>query len=152
MCVACDTRLGDELCAPDRTLHIDSKVLAKAEAETDASAAEATAASEDESGEDVDADEVTLRVEAIVNAAKHAQAKNVSVVVESKPHSVIAIIEDDGRGFDEAQVDDAERFGLQGMHERAEMIGAQLSVESKVGHGTLVQLTMNHDQWQLKND
>jgi type III restriction enzyme len=45
-----------ELSTPDRTLHIDSKVLAKAEAETDTSAAEATATSDDEGGED-DADE-----------------------------------------------------------------------------------------------
>jgi signal transduction histidine kinase len=41
---------------------------------------------------------------------------------------------------------DAERFGLQGMYERAEMIGAQLSVTSKVGQGTTVQLTMNNQQ------
>ena len=47
-----------ELCAPDRTLHIDSKVLAAAEAETDGAAAEATAASEDEADDDAaDADE-----------------------------------------------------------------------------------------------
>jgi signal transduction histidine kinase len=32
------------------------------------------------------------------------------------------------------------------MYERAEMIGAQLSVESKVGQGTTVQLTMNNGQ------
>ena len=56
------------------------------------------------------------------------------------------MIRDDGRGFDEAQVDEAERFGLQGMYERAEMIGAQLSVESKVGQGTVVQLTMSNEQ------
>jgi len=54
-------------------------------------------------------------------------------------------ISDDGRGFDESQVDESERFGLQGMYERAEMIGAQLSVESKVGQGTVVQLTMSNE-------
>ena len=42
----------DELCAPDRTLHIDSKVLEMAEAETDGAACRTTAASEDEAGDE----------------------------------------------------------------------------------------------------
>jgi signal transduction histidine kinase len=53
-------------------------------------------------------------------------------------------VRDDGRGFDASQVK-TERFGLQGMYERAEMIGAQLSVESKAGQGTTVQLIMNSE-------
>ena len=51
-----------------------------------------------------------------------------------------------GAASTKSQVDEAERFGLQGMYERAEMIGAQLSVESKVGQGTVVQLTMSNKQ------
>jgi signal transduction histidine kinase len=53
-------------------------------------------------------------------------------------------VRDGGRGFDASQVD-TERFGLQGMYERAEMIGAQLSVEGKAVQGTTVQLIMNSE-------
>lgn len=80
--------------------------------------------------------------EALTNAAKHAQAKNVSVVVESKPHSVIAIIEDDGRGFDVRAVLDSPqqegRLGLHGMRERAELLGGRLQLESTLGAGSSV--------------
>jgi len=69
----------------------------------------------------------------------------VEVTLARNNGQVVLQVRDDGRGFDETQVDE-ERFGLQGMYERAEMIGAQLSVESNVGRGTTVLLTMNNGQ------
>jgi signal transduction histidine kinase len=83
--------------------------------------------------------------EALNNIERHADARRVEVTLKRNNGQVVLQVSDDGRGFDEAQVD-AERFGLQGMYERAEMIGAQLSVNSRVGQGTVVQLTMNNDQ------
>ena len=83
--------------------------------------------------------------EALNNIERHADARRVEVTLQRNNGQVVLQVGDDGRGFDEAQVDEA-RFGLQGMYERAEMIGAQLSVESKVGQGTVVQLTMNNEQ------
>jgi len=88
--------------------------------------------------------------EALNNIERHADARRVEVTLARNNGQVVLKVRDDGRGFDESQVDD-ERFGLQGMYERAEMIGAQLSVESKVGQGTTVQLTMNHEQWTMSN-
>lgn len=79
--------------------------------------------------------------EALTNVAKHADARNVSVVVERKAHSVIAIIEDDGKGFDVHAVMDAGReshLGLYGMRERAELLGGRLRIESTLGKGTSV--------------
>ena len=73
------------------------------------------------------------------------EVARVEVIMARSDGQLLLKISDDGRGFDEAQVDEAERFGLQGMFERAEMIGAQLSVKSIVGQGTLVQLTMMND-------
>jgi signal transduction histidine kinase len=58
-------------------------------------------------------------------------------------------ITDDGRGFDDASIGD-ERFGLTGMRERADMIGAELKVDSTVGQGTTVQLTMTNDRFSMK--
>jgi two-component system sensor histidine kinase DegS len=49
-------------------------------------------------------------------------------------------VRDDGVGFDPAQVA-ADRYGLAGMHERAEAIGARLAVRSKPGLGTTVELS-----------
>ncbi len=80
--------------------------------------------------------------EALTNIAKHAQAKNVSVVVERKAGCVKAIIEDDGCGFDVAtvllaQAEDT-KLGLHGMRERAELMGGRVQLESTLGHGSSV--------------
>jgi signal transduction histidine kinase len=94
---------------------------------------------------DVAAQIYFIAQEAFNNIERHADARRVEVWLARSNSQLLLQISDDGRGFDEAQVDE-ERFGLQGMYERAEMIGAQLSVESKVGQGTTVQLTMNNEQ------
>jgi signal transduction histidine kinase len=94
---------------------------------------------------DVAAQIYFIAQEALNNIERHADARRVEVSLGRSDGQLVLKIGDDGRGFDEAQVDE-ERFGLQGMYERAEMIGAQLSVESKVGQGTVVQLTMNNEQ------
>jgi signal transduction histidine kinase len=80
--------------------------------------------------------------EALNNIERHADAHCVAVMLARTEGQLVLQIRDDGRGFEAGKVDEAERFGLQGMYERAEMIGAQLSVESRVGQGTVVQLTI----------
>jgi signal transduction histidine kinase len=95
---------------------------------------------------DVAAQILFIAKEAFNNIERHADARRVEVTLARSDGQLRLMISDDGRGFDESQVDEAERFGLQGMYERAEMIGAHLSVQSKVGQGTTVQLTMNNEQ------
>ena len=77
--------------------------------------------------------------EALTNTAKHAQAKNVSIVVERKRELVVAVVEDDGCGFDVHAVlespNEETKLGLHGMRERAELIGGRLQIESAVGRG-----------------
>lgn len=79
--------------------------------------------------------------EALTNVARHAQASQVSVLLEQRGNSVIGIVEDDGRGFD---VESAlasghlESLGLRGMQERASLVGGKLTVESTPGIGTTV--------------
>jgi signal transduction histidine kinase len=94
---------------------------------------------------DVAAQIYFIAQEALHNIERHADARRVEVSLARSDGQLLLKISDDGRGFDEAQVDQ-ERFGLQGMYERAEMIGGQLDVKSKVGQGTVVQLTMNNEQ------
>lgn len=80
--------------------------------------------------------------ESLTNVAKHAHAKTVSVVVERKPDAVIAIVEDDGLGFDTRVVSeplgDETRLGLHGMRERAELLGGRLQIESAPNAGSSV--------------
>jgi signal transduction histidine kinase len=79
--------------------------------------------------------------EALTNVAKHAHAKNVSIVVERKPSALIAIVEDDGNGFDLRAVVEGRqegRLGLAGMRERAELVGGRVQFESAQGKGSSV--------------
>jgi signal transduction histidine kinase len=89
--------------------------------------------------------EITLyRViqEALTNVLKHAQAHAVSIVIERRGSEVRAIIEDDGRGFDYAglqQAHDATAgVGLRGMEERVIMARGRFSLESHAGAGTSI--------------
>jgi PAS domain S-box-containing protein len=82
--------------------------------------------------------------EALTNVQKHAGARNVSVILERRGPDVIAIVEDDGRGFDVQQdesgspVPVAHRLGLLGMMERLDLVGGTLTIESAPGQGTTV--------------
>ena len=81
-------------------------------------------------------------LEALNNVARHAQAKHVSVILERRDNYVIAIVEDDGQGFDTEAVmgtlRQEHRLGLLGMHERVAQFGGTLTIESTLGHGTTV--------------
>ena len=82
--------------------------------------------------------------EALTNIAKHAQASNVDVILERRDDHVILIVEDDGVGFDAAEVEsEGQGFGLPGMHERAALVGATLEIESADGKGTTILVRMS---------
>jgi signal transduction histidine kinase len=78
--------------------------------------------------------------EGITNVAKHARARNVSVILERRESMVLAILEDDGCGFDPESimnVPSAERkLGLFGMQERMALVEGKMTIESAPGEGT----------------
>lgn len=78
--------------------------------------------------------------EALTNIVKHAQAKNVGVIMERRKGNLELIIEDDGKGFDVQKVLQApikeKRLGLFGMEERVSLLGGNLTIESEVDFGT----------------
>jgi PAS domain S-box-containing protein len=78
--------------------------------------------------------------ESLTNVLKHAQARRVSLILRRSPGQVLAVVEDDGLGFDpEAALTGpgaGGRLGLLGMRERVELIGGTLAVESTLGRGT----------------
>jgi signal transduction histidine kinase len=86
----------------------------------------------------------TIIREAANNAVKTGRAPHVSIDVYDEDDAVVAIVEDDGKGFDVAAVlgSYATRgsLGLLQMRESARLIGAQLSIDSSVGNGTRIRL------------
>ncbi|GAB4282780.1 MAG: hypothetical protein Kow0080_36760 [Candidatus Promineifilaceae bacterium] len=76
--------------------------------------------------------------EALTNVARHAQAMQVGVLLEAQPDRVVAIVEDDGVGFDPATSQKNGCLGLFGMQERAEMVNGRLTIESTPNQGTTI--------------
>ncbi len=76
--------------------------------------------------------------EALTNVVKHANPHTVSVLVTKRGDHVVAVVEDDGDGFDQSAVS-SDRMGLTAMHERVSLLGGSVTVESHAGRGTLVQ-------------
>ena len=74
--------------------------------------------------------------EALNNIAKHAKATTVEIDVRHEPGTLELHIRDDGRGFDSSEPPPPGHYGLSMMRERAETVGARLTVASQPGHGT----------------
>ncbi len=73
--------------------------------------------------------------EALTNVVKHAEASSVSILLVRSGGSATVVIEDDGQGFDPAELEDG-RLGILGMRERVELHDGRLKVESTRGSGT----------------
>ena len=76
--------------------------------------------------------------EALTNVARHSAASRASVIIERRGDSVVAIIEDNGRGFDPASPPRAIHrtpLGLRGIIERATLLGGMAEVESSPDGG-----------------
>jgi signal transduction histidine kinase len=93
---------------------------------------------------EVESGAFTVIREAANNAIKTGRATRVEIDVYDDPGAVVAVVEDDGQGFDVAAVlqNYAKRgsLGLLQMRESARLIGAQLSLDSSPGQGTRVRL------------
>jgi signal transduction histidine kinase len=87
--------------------------------------------------------------EAVNNIKRHAQAKNVWLTLETRNSHFVVTVKDDGKGFEantpsEGQ-DEHGGFGLTNMQDRAALIEAQFSLESRTtspNRGTVVQLIL----------
>jgi len=73
--------------------------------------------------------------EALSNVAKHAGASKVEISLKQEEHAIEVSIHDDGQGFD-PELTASGHYGLGMIQERAEAVGARLSITSKPGQGT----------------
>ncbi|MDX8363810.1 sensor histidine kinase [Cytobacillus sp. Hm23] len=80
-----------------------------------------------------------LAQESVQNAIKHAEPTKIQVKIEIRAKDVILIIKDDGKGFNiDHKKENA--FGLIGMKERVDLLEGEMSVDSKIGGGTLIMI------------
>jgi PAS domain S-box-containing protein len=80
--------------------------------------------------------------EALSNVVRHSGAAMVNVSIKKEGSEVIALVEDDGAGFDARWIGDGAGLGLVGMEERAASAGGSVRVESVPGGGTRVRLSI----------
>ena len=82
--------------------------------------------------------------EALRNLTRHGGAQRAGVRITFLPGSFVATVHDDGVGFvvpgRHGDLAELGHFGLMGMHERAELAGARLAIESAPGAGTTVRV------------
>ncbi|MEP0978864.1 PAS domain S-box protein [Phormidium sp. FACHB-77] len=81
--------------------------------------------------------------EALTNAIRHANADEIRVQLIYDRDQVCLRVRDNGRGFGVGSISSSEGFGLLGMSERAERIGAQLTIRSQPGRGTEIIVAVN---------
>ena len=80
--------------------------------------------------------------EALTNIGRHAEARSVSILVERRNGDIVAIIEDDGVGFDHEKSPVRGQLGLLGMQERAGLLQGKLTIESSDKQGTSIFITI----------
>lgn len=83
--------------------------------------------------------------EALNNVVKHARANQVTISLHQDSHSIVLNISDNGIGFDTARkpVMGGYGMGTTTMRERADTIGAQLTLESAPGAGTRIAVVLS---------
>lgn len=84
--------------------------------------------------------------EAIANVLKHANATSLEIALLRKDGMIVLTVKDNGHGFDPSIpiANDRPHYGQQDMRERAQLLGASLTVKSEVGGGSCIQVSLSH--------
>ena len=84
--------------------------------------------------------------EALSNVVRHSEAGTVVILFSFRDSDIQVEIRDDGIGFEvppkASTLAARGKFGLMGMYERADLIGADLRIESEPGDGTQIRLVL----------
>lgn len=94
--------------------------------------------------------------EALSNVVRHSKAKNAWISLHFRSDSVILEIRDDGLGFD-PPADPIHyarmgHYGLLGLYERSELIGARLTIRSTPDEGTHIIIRLTGDAAKFENE
>lgn len=76
--------------------------------------------------------------EAVTNALKHSDATTITVELTPDNEGIVLIIKDDGCGFNIEAEQNSEGFGIEGMKERANLVGGKLEIASRLSEGTVI--------------
>jgi signal transduction histidine kinase len=80
--------------------------------------------------------------ESLTNVVNHADASHAAVTIQFTDSTCSLTVQDDGRGFDRSAAPPAGHYGLLNMIERAQRVSGTARVESAIGQGTIVSLTV----------
>lgn len=82
--------------------------------------------------------------ELLNNALVHARASQIQVALDLAQEQVLAVVEDNGSGFnaDEALSNNGRAIGLSLLRERIEMLGGEMKIQSRIGHGTRIEFSV----------
>jgi signal transduction histidine kinase len=92
--------------------------------------------------------------ELLVNVAKHAEARNVRIVLDRDEQGFRIAVQDDGKGFDVSALQGRGRsggFGILSVRERLIRVGGAFVVESQQGKGTKVTMIVP-GAWGQRSD
>ena len=78
--------------------------------------------------------------ESLQNIRKHARAKKAEVKLIVAENEILLVVEDSGTGFDPKEARHKGGLGLVSMEERVRHVGGNLSINSKPGHGTRIEV------------
>ena len=81
--------------------------------------------------------------ESLHNIMKHAKAESATIELFRKPHQIVLVIEDNGKGFDAEKLYDSDEksgIGLISMRERANVFDGIFTIDSKSGRGTEIMI------------
>ena len=93
--------------------------------------------------------------EALSNAAKHANPKEVIVALALNENEIMLSIADNGCGFDVIQPGRHSGLGLVSMEERAQIVGGRFSIDSHIGAGTKIEIVVpakEASKWELLSE
>ena len=81
------------------------------------------------------------------NVNKHARATHVQISLSGDGEKIVAVVEDDGAGFDVNEAMEASRqrktIGLSSMQEQVQMLGGEITINSSMGRGTRVEFWLS---------
>ncbi|NJR62901.1 MAG: PAS domain S-box protein, partial [Cyanobacteria bacterium CRU_2_1] len=94
---------------------------------------------------EVESNLLRIGQESLTNAIRHANADEIRVELVYDRDRFCLRVKDNGQGFGVGSIPTSEGFGLLGMSERAERIGAQLTIRSQPGQGTEMIVTVDRE-------